>query len=207
MSDGAAGVQKRWSPLRGLYTWVMGHAEGPYAWWILAGLSFAESSFFPMPPDVMMIPMIMADRRHRAFHLAAWTALWSVIGGAFGYLIGAALYNSVGHWLIQMYGMGGDIAAFRAAYHKYGAWMVLQGMTPIPYKIVSIASGFAGFNFPLFMVLSAITRSFRFMIVGAGLYFFGEPVRVFIEKYLEWVVIMALIGIIGGYVLVRHLFH
>jgi membrane protein YqaA with SNARE-associated domain len=206
MSDGAAQIRKRWSPLRGLYTWVMAQAEGRHAWWVLAGLSFAESSFFPMPPDVMMIPMIMADRRHRAFQLAAWTALWSVIGGAFGYLIGSLLYNSVGHWLIQMYGMGGDIAAFRAAYHKYGAWMVVQGMTPIPYKIVAIASGFAGFNFFLFMGLSAITRSFRFLIVGAALYWFGEPVRVFIEKYLEFVVIGLLVMVIAGYFVARRLF-
>jgi membrane protein YqaA with SNARE-associated domain len=205
MSDGAAGAAKRWNPLRSLYTWIMSHAEGPNAPWVLAALSFAESSFFPMPPDIVMIPMIMADR-NKAFRLVMWTAMWSVIGGAFGYLIGSLLYNSVGHWLIQMYGMGGDIAAFRAAYHKYGSWMVLQGMTPIPYKIVSIASGFAGFNFFLFMGLSAITRTFRFMLVGAGLYFFGEPVRVFIEKYLEWVVIAVLLVIIGGYVLARHLF-
>jgi membrane protein YqaA with SNARE-associated domain len=204
MSDGAQ-ARKRWNPLRGLYTWVMGHAEGPYAWWFLAALSFAESSFFPMPPDVMMIPMIMADRK-RAFQLAGWTALWSVIGGAFGYLIGAGLYNSVGHWLIQMYGMGGDIAAFRAAYHKYGAWMVLQGMTPIPYKIISIASGFAGFNFFLFMALSTVTRGFRFLIVGAALFWFGDPVRVFIEKYLEWVVIGVLLVIIAGYLVARHIF-
>jgi membrane protein YqaA with SNARE-associated domain len=204
MSNGVE-ARVRWNPLRSLYAWVMRHAEGPNAWAALAALSFAESSFFPMPPDVMLIPMVLADRK-RAFHLAAWCALWSVIGGLFGYAIGALLYNSVGHWLISAYGMGGDISAFRTAYKHYGALIVLQGITPIPYKIVTIASGFAGLSLPLFIALSAVTRGFRFTIVSALLYWFGEPMRALIEKYLELVVIGFLVIVVAGYVLARHLF-
>src|ERR1700753_3531065 len=117
MSDGAAEAAKRWNPLRSLYTWIMSHAEGPNAPWVLAALSFAESSFFPMPPDIVMIPMIMADRS-RALRLVLWTAMWSVIGGAFGYLIGSLLFNFVGHWLIPMYWIGGELARFPAPCHK-----------------------------------------------------------------------------------------
>jgi membrane protein YqaA with SNARE-associated domain len=205
MSDGAVEADKRWNPLRGLYNWVMGHAEGPYALWLLAAISFAESSFFPMPPDVLMIPMIMVHRE-KAFKLAAWTAMWSVIGGMLGYAIGSLLYHTVGMWLIKVYGMGPDIETFRTAFKTHGALIVLQGLTPVPYKIVSIASGVAGLSFPLFIVLSTITRSFRFLIVGALLYWFGDPVRVFLEKYLGWVVLIVLLVIIAGYWGARHLF-
>jgi membrane protein YqaA with SNARE-associated domain len=204
----ANGVQARarLNPLRGLYAWVMRNAEGKYAWATMAAIAFAESSFFPMPPDIVMIPMALKDRR-RAFVLAAWCTLFSVAGGMLGYLIGSWLYDSVGEWLIRMYGMGGDIESFRAAYQKYGAFIVLQGITPIPYKIVTIASGFAGMNFGLFLVLSLITRSVRFMGVGALIYFFGEPVRLAIEKYLEWVMVAFLVVVIAGYLIARYVFH
>ncbi len=204
----ANGVQARTrlNPLRGLYAWVMRNAEGRYAWATMAAIAFAESSFFPMPPDIVMIPMALKDRR-RAFVLAAWCTLFSVAGGMLGYLIGSWLYDSIGEWLIRMYGMGGDIDSFRAAYQKYGAFIVLQGITPIPYKIVTIASGFAGMNFGLFLVLSLITRSIRFMGVGALIYFFGEPVRLAIEKYLEWVMVGFLAVVIAGYVIARYVFH
>lgn len=204
MSDGVK-AYAGWNPLRRLYAWVMRRAQGPNAWWVLAALSFAESSFFPMPPDVLMIPMILADRK-RAFLIAGWTALWSVIGGLLGYAIGSLLYHTVGHWLIQVYGMGPDIESFRAAFKKYGPLIVLQGLTPIPYKIVTIASGVAGMYLPLFVALSAITRGFRFTIVAALLYWFGDPVRVFLEKYLELLVLGVLVIIVLGYVAARHMF-
>jgi membrane protein YqaA with SNARE-associated domain len=199
-------AQRRWNPLRGLYAWVMHNAEGRYAWATMAAIAFAESSFFPMPPDIVMIPMALKNRR-RAFLLAGWCTLFSVAGGLLGYLIGSWLYDSVGEWLIRMYGMGGDIESFRAAYNKYGALIVLQGITPIPYKIVTIASGFAGMNLALFLALSVITRSIRFMGVAALIYFFGEPVRVAIEKYLEWVIVGFLIVIVAGYFIARLIFH
>ena len=205
MANGAE-ARARWNPLRSLYAWVMKNAEGRYAWATMAAIAFAESSFFPMPPDFVMIPMAL-KQRDRAFILAAWCMAWSVAGGLLGYAIGSMLYNSVGQWLIQVYGMGGDIESFRAAYQKYGAFIVLQGITPIPYKIVTIASGFAGMNFGLFLVLSLITRSVRFMGVGALIYFFGEPVRLAIEKYLEWVMVGFLAVVIAGYLIARYVFH
>lgn len=205
MANGAH-ARTRWNPLRGLYAWVMRNAEGRYAWATMAAIAFAESSFFPMPPDFVMIPMALRNR-NRAFILAGWCTFFSVAGGLLGYLIGSWLYDSVGQWLIQVYGMGGDIAAFQDAFKKYGALIVLQGLTPIPYKIVTIASGFAGMNLALFLVLSVITRSIRFMGVAALIFFFGEPVRLAIEKYLEWVLVVFLIVVIGGYMLARYVFH
>lgn len=197
--------QKRWNPLRRLYDWIMRHAEARNAWWILAGLSFAESSFFPMPPDVLLIPMIMANRG-RAFQLGLWTALWSVLGGILGYEIGHLLYNSVGQWLISVYGMGNDIAAFRDGFHKYGYLIVFQGLLPIPYKLVSIASGFADFPIWIFLALSGVTRTIRFTLVSAVLFFIGEPARAFIEKYLELVVLVFLVVVVLGYLMFKHLF-
>jgi len=205
MTDGVQ-VRQRWNPLRNLYAWVMRNAEGPHAWAVMAAIAFAESSFFPMPPDFVMIPMAL-KQRDRAFILAAWCMAWSVAGGLLGYAIGSMLYNSVGQWLIQVYGMGGDIDAFRAAYNKYGALIVLQGITPIPYKIVTIASGFAGMNIGLFLILSMITRSIRFGLVAGLIYFFGEPVKLAIEKYLEVVLVVFLIIVVAGYMIARYVFH
>ncbi|HEY4113158.1 MAG TPA: hypothetical protein VGM17_03775 [Rhizomicrobium sp.] len=199
-------ARARWNPLRNLYAWVMRNAEGPHAWAVMAAIAFAESSFFPMPPDFVMIPMAL-KRKDRAFVYAAWCTFWSVTGGLLGYAIGSLLYNSVGQWLIQMYGMGGDIDAFRAAYNKYGALIVLQGITPIPYKIVTIASGFAGMNLAFFFVLSVITRSIRFGLVAGLIYFFGEPVKLAIEKYLEVVLLVFLGIVVAGYLIARYAFH
>ncbi|HEY5237887.1 MAG TPA: hypothetical protein VIJ62_05850 [Rhizomicrobium sp.] len=194
----------RTGPFHTLYFWLMRQAAGRYAWAMLAVVAFAEASFFPIPPDFMLVPMVLANRQ-RAFLVAGWCALWSVLGGALGYVIGATLFNTVGQWLIHVYGMGGGIDAFRAAYAKYGYWIMVQGLTPIPYKLVTIASGFAGFNFALFMLFSAITRSARFFAETALLYAFGEPVRRFIEKYLEIVLIGFLTLIVLGFLIVRYL--
>jgi len=203
MSENAQ-ARTGWNPLRGLYAWIMRNAHGRHAWAILAGVAFAESSFFPIPPDVMLVPMGLAHRE-RALAMAAWTAMWSVIGGCLGYAIGALLYNSVGQWLVNVYGMGGELDAFRAAYAKYGALIVLQGITPIPYKVVTISAGFAGLNFPLFLLLSAITRSVRFAIVGVALYLFGEPVKTFMDKWLEWAFLALLVLVVAGFVVLHYL--
>ena len=190
--------------MRTLYDWVMRHAAGPHAFWFLGAISFAESSFFPIPPDVMLVPMALADRR-RALLLALWCTFASVTGGILGYAIGAWLYDSVGHWLINVYGYGSQMEQFRALYREYGAWIILiKGMTPIPYNIVTIASGIAGYNFPLFVLLSIITRGARFAIVAGLIYWFGEPVREFIEKRLELVMLGLLVAIVGGFVIARY---
>ena len=159
--------------LRRVYDWCVAAADKPYATWILGIVSFAESSFFPVPPDVMLIPMSLA-RPDRAWFYAAVCTLTSVAGGVLGYFIGAALYDTVGQWLIQLYGYGDKVEAFRAAYAQYGAWIILlKGLTPIPYKIVTITSGFAGYNFGLFVVLSLITRGMRFYRRGLS----AQPLR------------------------------
>ena len=192
--------------LRRLYDWTMANATGRHAWAALFAISFAESSFFPIAPDVMLLPMVLADRK-RAFLLAAWCTLASVLGGMLGYAIGAMLYDSLGQWVIRVYGYGESLEAFRAAYAKWGAWIILiKGLTPIPYKLVTIASGFAGYNFAMFVVLSAITRGARFGIVAGLIYWFGEPIREFIEKRLELVMLAALGTIIAGFLLAHYAF-
>jgi len=206
MTDRALEAEQRTGLLRRLYAWTMRESAGPYAWWVLAAVSFAEASFFPIPPDIMLVPMVLADKR-RALALALWAMLFSVLGGLLGYAIGALLYGTVGHWLIDVYGYGNGLAAFRAAYAKWGAWIILiKGLTPIPYKIVTIASGFAGYNLPLFIVLSAITRGGRFGLVAGLLYWFGEPVRGFIEKRLELVMFGFLFLVIAGFLVAHYVF-
>jgi membrane protein YqaA with SNARE-associated domain len=190
------------SLIRRLYDWCIHAAEKPHARWILGAVAFAESSFFPIPPDVMLIPMSLA-RPDRAFRLAAWCTVASVTGGMLGYAIGALLYDSLGLWLIQLYGYGDKVEAFRAAYAEWGAWIILlKGLTPIPFKIVTITSGFAGYNFWLFILFSIITRGGRFFVLALLLNRYGEQAREIIERRLGfWAAALALI-VIGGAVLV-----
>ena len=195
----------RGGPIRRLYAWMMRNAQGRYAWAGLAAFAFAEASFFPIPADVMLVPMVLADRR-RAFLLAGWCALFSVLGGALGYMIGSVFFDTVGKWLIHTYGLQAAFDGFRATYAKYGYWIMVQGLTPIPYKLVTIASGFAGFNFPLFMALSAVTRGVRYTLVSSLLYFFGAPVQALIEKYMEIVLVGFLVLVVLGFVAVRYIF-
>ena len=127
--------------LRRLYDWCIAAADKPHALWTMGLISFAESSFFPIPPDVMLIPMSLANPRKAWFYALVCTVT-SVAGGVVGYLIGALLYESVGLWLISLYGYADKVDAFRAAYAEYGAWIILlKGLTPIPYKVVTITSG------------------------------------------------------------------
>ena len=184
----------------------MANATGRHAWAALFAISFAESSFFPMAPDVMLLPMVLADRK-RAFLLAAWCTLASVLGGMLGYAIGALLYDSLGQWVIRAYGYGESLEAFRAAYAEWGAWIILiKGLTPIPYKLVTIATGFAAFPFATFVLMSAITRGFRYFTEASLLYLFGDPIRAFIEKRLELAMLVALGTIVLGFVMVRYAF-
>lgn len=172
--------------------------------WALAGVSFAESSFFPIPPDVLLIPMVLAQR-HKAWLIAGICTLASVIGGIAGYAIGAMLYDTVGLWLMQAYGYTDRVEQFRQSYAQWGAAIILiKGLLPIPYKIVTITSGFAGYDIWSFIVLSAITRGARFYGESWALYRYGEPVRHFIEHRLELVTATAAVLIIGGFVMVRY---
>ena len=190
--------------LRRLYDWIMARAATPSGFYLLGAVSFAESSFFPIPPDLFLIPMVLADRS-RARLLALWCTATSVAGGLLGYAIGAFLYQSVGHWLISFYGYGNQVDAFRSTYAEWGAWVILiKGLTPIPYKIITIASGFAGYDLFLFVVLSLITRGIRFFVVAELLRIFGEPVREFIERRLTLVTTLFVLAIVGGFVVLRY---
>jgi membrane protein YqaA with SNARE-associated domain len=190
--------------LRRIYDWCVAAADKPYALWIIGAVSFAESSFFPVPPDVMLIPMSLA-RPNKAWLYALVCTIASVAGGVVGYAIGAVLYDSVGQWLIHLYGYGDKVEAFRAAYAQYGAWIILlKGLTPIPYKIVTITSGFAGYNLPLFVLLSIIARGGRFFIVAILLNRYGEWIRSAIEKRLGlWVALGAGVLVLGFIVAIR----
>lgn len=197
------GAEKR-GLFRSLYNWTMANASGRNAWAILFVISFAESSFFPIAPDVMLMPMVLADRK-RAFWLAAWCTLASVLGGMLGYAIGALLYDSIGQWVIRVYGYGDKIDEFRSFYAEWGAWVILiKGALPIPYKLITILSGFAGYNFGLFVLLSAITRGARFGAEAALLYRFGEPIREFVEKRLEFAMLIVVGTIIIGVLMAKY---
>ena len=184
--------------LRRCYDWAVAAADKPHAMWTMGAISFAESSFFPVPPDVMLIPMALA-RPERAYVMALWCTLSSVAGGLVGYAIGALLYDSIGHWLIQLYGYADKMETFRAAYAEWGAWIILlKGLTPIPYKIVTITSGFAGYPLALFILFSVIARGMRFFLLAFLLHRYGERARTLIEHRLGlWVSIGAAIIVIG----------
>src|SRR6187200_2482773 len=184
--------------LRRLYDWCIAAADKPYATWLLGVVSFVESSFFPVPPDAMLIPMAIA-RPDKAWFYATVCTITSVAGGVLGYLIGALLYDSVGLWLVQLYGYGNKVEAFREAYAQWGAWIILlKGLTPIPYKIVTITSGFAGYNLGLFIPFSIITRGARFFVLAFLLHRYGDSARHIIEKRLGlWVLLGAIIIVIG----------
>jgi membrane protein YqaA with SNARE-associated domain len=191
--------------IRRLYNWTMGLAERKNARLALFGVSFAESSFFPIPPDVLLIPMVLAQRS-KAFALALWCTIASVLGGIAGYAIGHLLYDPVGLWLINLYGYGDKVEAFRGLYDSYGAWIVLTlGVTPIPYKLATIASGFAGYDLLLFVLFSFIARGFRFFGLAAILYYYGEPIRGFVERRLELLATLAFAVFVSGFVLVKYI--
>jgi membrane protein YqaA with SNARE-associated domain len=192
--------------LRGLYDKVIALSKGRHALPALAAVSFAESSFFPIPPDVILIPMALANpQKARLYALVCTIA--SVLGGLVGYAIGALLYDTLGQWLIKFYGYGDNFEAFREAYAKWGAWIILiKGMTPIPYKIVTIASGFAGYDLFMFILLSIITRGARFFLVAELLRIYGDPIRDFIEQRLTLVTTGFVVAVVGGFLIARYAF-
>ncbi len=192
--------------LRALYDWCIAAAEKRSASWVMGTVSFAESSFFPVPPDVMLIPMSLA-RPDKAYFYATLCTITSVTGGILGYLIGWLLYDSVGAWVIRIYGYGDKVEAFRAAYAQWGSVIILlKGLTPIPYKLVTITSGFAGYNFFLFVLFSIITRGARFFLLAFLLHRYGPQARIIIEKRLGlWTTLFA-IGLIGGIIAAVYLF-
>lgn len=184
---------------RPLYDWVIRISAHPRALWVLAGVSFAESSFFPIPPDVMVVPMALANRA-RAYTIAAVCTVFSVLGGVAGYAIGFYLYETMGQWLIGLYGLERGAEEFHSWYAEWGTWVILiKGLTPIPYKLVTIVSGAAHFDIFVFVAASIATRGARFFIIAALIKAYGEPVREFIEKRLDLVAWTFLIVLIGGF--------
>jgi membrane protein YqaA with SNARE-associated domain len=191
--------------LQRLYRRVLALSAGPYAPAWLAAIAFAESSFFPIPPDVLLIPMALA-RPDRAWRLAGICTVASVIGGAFGYLIGYALFDILAVPLLHFYHYEAAFERFRQTYAEWGLWVILiKGLTPIPFKIVTIASGAARFNFPLFIAACIVTRGGRFFLVATLLHYFGEPVRTFIERRLTLVTTAIALGVVFGFVVMRYL--
>jgi membrane protein YqaA with SNARE-associated domain len=189
--------------LHRFYTRTLALASSPRAPWWLALIAFAEASFFPIPPDTLLIPMALA-RPDRAWRFALVCTIASVIGGALGYFIGYQLFDQLARPLITFYGYGPRFEAFQAMYAQYGLWIILiKGVTPIPYKIVTIASGAAHFDFAIFMAASVATRGARFFLVATLLHFFGESVRDFIERRLTLVTTGVAVGVVGGFLLLR----
>ena len=189
--------------LHRLYAWTLALAASPRAPWWLAVIAFAESSFFPIPPDALLVPMALA-RPDRAWRFALICTIASVTGGALGYYIGYAVFDQLARPVIALYGYGEKFAAFQALYADYGLWVILiKGLTPIPYKIVTIASGAAHFDFFVFMAASIATRGARFFLVATLLHFFGDQVRAFIEQRLTLVTTLVAVGIVGGFLLLK----
>jgi membrane protein YqaA with SNARE-associated domain len=191
--------------LRSLYDWVIrlaGHRRAVPA----MGVVFAESSFFPIPPDVMLIPMVLANRS-KAFYIATVCTVTSVLGGLLGYAIGFYFFETIGAWVVKAYHLEAGMATFRQGFDEYGTWIILiKGLTPIPYKLVTIASGAAHFDLFTFVWASIVTRGARFFLVAALLWKYGEPIRSFIEERFTLVTWLFLIALIGGFVVVRYLF-
>jgi len=191
--------------IRRLYDWTMSMADHPRARWVLAVVAFVESSVCPIPPDVLMIPMILAAPR-RAWLIAAVCLVFSVLGGMLGYAIGAFAYDSIGQPILEALGKGDSMEAFNQRFNDVGFWAVLvAGLTPFPYKVITIMSGWTAMPVGTFIVTSIIARGLRFFIVAALLWQFGAPIRDFIERRLGLVFAAFCVLLVGGFYLVSHL--
>ena len=191
--------------LRGLYDWTMALAARPHAIWALAIIAFVESSVFPIPPDVLLLPMVLAARA-KAWRIAAVCTVASVAGGLAGYGIGFGLYESLGRPIIEFYGYADKYATFQSYYNEWGAWIVFgAGLTPIPYKVFTIASGVTHLDVVVFTVASLISRGLRFFLVAGLLWYFGEPIRIFIERHLGKLTILFFVILLGGFAAIKFL--
>lgn len=191
--------------IRRLYDWTFSLAQSRNAIWALALVAFIESSVFPIPPDILMIPMIIAAPR-KAFLIAGVATVSSVLGGLFGYFIGWGLFESIGRPVLEFYGKDAYFQEFGERYNEWGAWAVLiAGVTPFPYKVITILSGTTGLNLGVFLVASIFARGLRFFLVATLLWKFGEPIREFIEKRLSLMFTLFVILLVGGFIVVRYL--
>jgi membrane protein YqaA with SNARE-associated domain len=191
--------------LHRLYARILAIAAGPNALAALLVVSFAESSFFPLPPDILLVPMILA-RPHQAFRLAALCTLVSVAGGLLGYAIGYFLFDAIGRPVLEFYNAMGSYEALKTGFAEWGVWIIIiKGMTPIPYKLITIASGVAQFDLLAFIGASIVSRSVRFFLVAALLWYFGDAARQFIERRLTLVTTVFAVALVGGFVVLRYL--
>ncbi len=189
-----------------LYHWTLSLAESPRATWALGAIAFAESSFFPIPPDVILVPMSLA-RPKQAWFYAGICTIASVAGGILGYGIGWLLWDSVGHWLIDLYGYTSRMDAVKAGYDQWGwLFILVKGLTPIPFKLVTIVSGLLEYNFPLFVGLALITRGARFFLLAGLLHKFGGPIKELLERHFATFMIAILVMIVGGFWLAGKMF-
>jgi membrane protein YqaA with SNARE-associated domain len=171
--------------IRKIYDWVLHWAETPYGPWALFILAFCESSFFPIPPDVLLIALAVGLPT-RAFRFALVCSVGSLLGGCFGYLIGWQFMTGFGDRIIEFYGLASKFEMIREQYQRYNAWIVFTaGFTPIPYKLITISAGTFKVNFPIFFVASAVSRSARFFLVSALIYRYGPQIRGFIDRYFN----------------------
>lgn len=188
--------------IRAMYDWVMDQVDRRHATWSLFAVAFAESSFFPIPPDVMLWPMT-AKRPDRAYFYAFICTLASVLGGIAGYAIGYYL-TGIGEWILNTSGNGDGVAEFQKLYDQWGLWVILvKGLTPIPFKLVTIASGVAHFNLAVFIAACTVTRGGRFFLTAFVLRRFGPAMLKIIEKRLMLATFIILALLIGGVLLVK----
>jgi len=191
------------NPIRVMYDWVLSWADRPGGVWALAGISFAESSFFPIPPDILLIPLCLSAPK-KAFWYAGLCTAASVVGGMAGYAIGLLFFESIGGRIIEIYHLGSFFEQVEALYAAYAGWIVgIAGFTPIPYKVFTIAAGFFEVNFPVFVFASIFGRGGRFFLVAALLRWFGEPMKDFIDRYFNALTLALVVIFIAGFAVIK----
>lgn len=194
------------NPLRRLYSWTLHQARGKHAERALFAVSFAESSFFPIPPDVMLLPMCMADKA-KAWRYAAICTLASVLGGVAGYAIGALLWETLGTAIIGFYHLESKMGTISSWYATHGAWIILlAGFTPLPYKLFTIASGVFAFPLLPFVALSVVSRGARFFMVAGIMYFCGPALQRWLERHLELLTLLLALLLVVGFAAIKYLF-
>ncbi len=191
--------------LKRLYNWTLVKANHKNAKWYLSLISFAESSFFPIPPDILLIPMALASKARALFYASICT-LFSVLGGILGYAIGYFFYNSLGIYIVEFYQLENSFSIFENYYREFGILIVLgAGITPFPYKFITIASGVFGLNIFLFIIISSIGRGLRFYLIAILLFFFGDKIKLIIDKYFNLLTILFFILLLGSVFIIRFL--
>ena len=191
--------------IRSLYDWTLSLSAHPKALWALAFVAFIESSVFPIPPHVLIIPMVIAAPS-KAWKIAFVATVASVLGGLLGYGIGALLFDHIGQPVLEFYGKAEKMEAFNHRFNEWGAWAVLvAGVTPFPYKVITIMSGWTGLSLPVFLISSIVARSLIFFAMAALLWKFGPPIKVFIEKYLGLLFTLFCVLLIGGFYVLRYI--